>query len=130
MATLSSAISLYTADVNGSSIGQSNTVYVSIPDPTATSTAGDQCQGLGLLTLPTGVELPVRRTRILSPHERDRMDTSEPQPDNLRSATQQITDRSREHLIVPALLYVDNGRNQVGGDGGDGIQQIQAWPPR
>src|ERR1035441_6029718 len=30
-----------------------NTVYVSIPDPTATTTLGDQCQGLGLLSLPT-----------------------------------------------------------------------------
>jgi prepilin-type N-terminal cleavage/methylation domain-containing protein len=53
MATLNSAISLYMADVtNGSSLGQSNTLYVSVPDPTATSTAGDQCQGLGLPALP------------------------------------------------------------------------------
>jgi prepilin-type N-terminal cleavage/methylation domain-containing protein len=38
----------------GISLGSPNTVYVSIPDPVATSTAGDQCQGLGLNTLPSG----------------------------------------------------------------------------
>jgi prepilin-type N-terminal cleavage/methylation domain-containing protein len=53
MASLNTAIGLYTADViSGGSLGQPNTVYVSIPDPTATTTAGDQCQGLGLPTLP------------------------------------------------------------------------------
>src|ERR1035438_4432633 len=57
LASLQDAIGLYITDaaVNGTvSLGSANTVYVSIPDPTATSTAGDQCQGLGLLSLPTG----------------------------------------------------------------------------
>jgi prepilin-type N-terminal cleavage/methylation domain-containing protein len=57
LASLQDAIGLYITDaaVNGTvSLGSVNTVYVSIPDPTATSTAGDQCQGLGLLSLPTG----------------------------------------------------------------------------
>jgi hypothetical protein len=35
-------------------MGSSGVVYVSIPDPVATTTAGDQCQGLNLITLPTG----------------------------------------------------------------------------
>jgi prepilin-type N-terminal cleavage/methylation domain-containing protein len=55
MATLNSAINLYNVDQSGSSgysLGSSNTVYVSIPDPTATSSLGDQCQGLGLISLP------------------------------------------------------------------------------
>ncbi len=55
MASLNSALSLYLTDasVNGTvSLGSANTVYVSVPDPSATSTAGDQCQGLGLPSLP------------------------------------------------------------------------------
>ncbi len=52
MATIQSAINYYLTDQPGISIGSANTVYVSIPDPTATSTAGDQCQGLGLPALP------------------------------------------------------------------------------
>jgi prepilin-type N-terminal cleavage/methylation domain-containing protein len=57
MATLNSAINLYNTDQSGSptySLGSPNTVYVSIPDPVATTTAGDQCQGLGLISLPSG----------------------------------------------------------------------------
>jgi hypothetical protein len=54
MAALNSAIGYSLADNSGESIGSPNTVYVSIPDPVATSTAGDQCQGLGLLSLPLG----------------------------------------------------------------------------
>ena len=53
MATLSSAINLYTTDQSGASgfsLGSSSVVYVSIPDPSATSTVGDQCQGLGLIS--------------------------------------------------------------------------------
>jgi prepilin-type N-terminal cleavage/methylation domain-containing protein len=56
MATLNSAINLYNTDQSGASsysLGSSNTAYVSIPDPTATSSAGDQCQGLGLISLPS-----------------------------------------------------------------------------
>ena len=52
LATLDSAVGLFSAD--GGSLGLANTLYVSIPDPSATSTAGDQCQGLGLPSLPTG----------------------------------------------------------------------------
>ena len=55
MATLNSALSLYSTDQNGSAsfnMGSSSVVYVSIPDPMATTTAGDQCQGLNLITLP------------------------------------------------------------------------------
>src|ERR1039458_5760404 len=57
LASLQDAIGLYITDaaVNGTvSLGSVNTVYVSIPDPTATTTLGDQCQGLGLLSLPSG----------------------------------------------------------------------------
>src|ERR1035441_8038503 len=54
MATLNTALGLYTADATVASLGSANTVYVSMPDPTATSTAGDQCQGLGLISLPAG----------------------------------------------------------------------------
>ena len=56
LASLQDAIGLYITDaaVNGTvSLGSVNTVYVSIPDPTATTTLGDQCQGLGLLSLPS-----------------------------------------------------------------------------
>jgi prepilin-type N-terminal cleavage/methylation domain-containing protein len=52
MATLSSALGIYSEDVGGG-MGSPNVVYVSIPDPSATSTAGDQCQGLGLISLPS-----------------------------------------------------------------------------
>ncbi|HUC01619.1 MAG TPA: LamG-like jellyroll fold domain-containing protein [Candidatus Paceibacterota bacterium] len=55
MATLVSAVNLYNTDQSGGSgfnLGSPNTVYVSIADPSATSTAGDQCQGLGLVSLP------------------------------------------------------------------------------
>ena len=54
MATLNSAISYSLGDNSAESLGSPNTVYVSIPDPTATTTAGDQCQGLGLPSLPAG----------------------------------------------------------------------------
>jgi len=50
--TLNSAVSLYTQTVKGGSLGTSSVVYVSIPDPSATSSAGDQCQGLSFQALP------------------------------------------------------------------------------
>jgi prepilin-type N-terminal cleavage/methylation domain-containing protein len=58
MGTLNKAVSLYYQDAmnNPSTLfmGTSSVIYVSIPDTTtATSTAGDQCQGLGLPTAPT-----------------------------------------------------------------------------
>ncbi len=54
LATLNEALNLYTEDVTSASLGNASTTYLSIPDPVATSTAGDQCQGLGLPSLPSG----------------------------------------------------------------------------
>ncbi len=57
MQTLNSALNLYSIDQSGSpgfSFGIASSVYVSVPDPMATSSLGDQCQGLGLPALPTG----------------------------------------------------------------------------
>ncbi|MFA6495288.1 MAG: FISUMP domain-containing protein [Candidatus Paceibacterota bacterium] len=43
-----SAINLYTQDAGGSvSLGSAGTTYVSIPDPTATTSAGSNCSSLG-----------------------------------------------------------------------------------
>jgi len=56
MATLTSAINLYTTDQSGSSgfsLGSSSVIYVSIPDPNATTTAGTNCSLLSLPTLPS-----------------------------------------------------------------------------
>ncbi|HUC01479.1 MAG TPA: LamG-like jellyroll fold domain-containing protein [Candidatus Paceibacterota bacterium] len=57
ISTLNKAVSLYYSDAlsNPSTMfmGTSSVVYLSIPDPLATSTAGDQCQGLGLPPLPS-----------------------------------------------------------------------------
>jgi prepilin-type N-terminal cleavage/methylation domain-containing protein len=47
------ALGVYAAE-GGSSLGNSNLVYISVPDPAATSSAGDNCQGLGLPTAPSG----------------------------------------------------------------------------
>jgi prepilin-type N-terminal cleavage/methylation domain-containing protein len=54
MATLNSAIGISLADSPSESLGLTDTLYASVPDPTATSTAGDQCQGLGMPSLPSG----------------------------------------------------------------------------
>ena len=51
LSTLKTAIAFYEAQ-GGSSLGNASTSYVSIFDPAATSSAGDQCQGLGLPSLP------------------------------------------------------------------------------
>ena len=48
LSTLNTALSAYSADVNGGFMGTSSVVYVSIPDTTST------CANLGLPTLPTG----------------------------------------------------------------------------
>jgi prepilin-type N-terminal cleavage/methylation domain-containing protein len=50
MDTLTHAIALYQQDLSAGSLGSASTTYISIPDPSATTTAGDQCQGLGLAT--------------------------------------------------------------------------------
>lgn len=54
MATLNSALGYSLADVPSEFLGSASTTYVSIPDPVATSSLGDQCQGLGLPALPSG----------------------------------------------------------------------------
>lgn len=52
--TIRSALNIYSEDIAGGSLGSTATTYISIPDPNATSTAGDQCQGLGMSALPSG----------------------------------------------------------------------------
>jgi len=57
MGSIQNALGYYITDsaINSiTSLGSSSIVYVSIPDPSATTTAGDQCQGLNLLSLPSG----------------------------------------------------------------------------
>jgi prepilin-type N-terminal cleavage/methylation domain-containing protein len=58
MDTLAHALSLYQIDQgitsNAGSLGNLNTVYVSLPDPNATTTAGSNCASLGLPLLPAG----------------------------------------------------------------------------
>jgi type II secretory pathway pseudopilin PulG len=56
MATLTDALNLYVTDQAGAStfaLGNASDTYPSTYDPSATSTAGDQCQGLGMLSLNT-----------------------------------------------------------------------------
>lgn len=56
MATLTSALGVYSEDqasASSFSLGSSSVVYVSIPDSSATSTAGTNCASLGLPTLPS-----------------------------------------------------------------------------
>ncbi len=48
MATLNSAIGYAVADNSSASLGSASTTYISAWDASATSTAGDQCQGSGL----------------------------------------------------------------------------------
>ncbi len=55
--TIQHALNLYVTDaaLSGTlSLGAASTTYVSVPDPMATTTAGDHCEGLGLPSLPTG----------------------------------------------------------------------------
>jgi prepilin-type N-terminal cleavage/methylation domain-containing protein len=58
MGTINKAVSLYYQDAMNSPsttfMGTSSVIYLSVPDPAATTPAGDQCQGLGLPTPPTG----------------------------------------------------------------------------
>jgi prepilin-type N-terminal cleavage/methylation domain-containing protein len=54
LATINTALGLFQTDINASALGTASTTYLSIPDPSATSSAGDQCQGLGFPALPTG----------------------------------------------------------------------------
>ena len=55
MSTLSRAISIYQEDQIGGSIGTASTTYISIPDPTATTTAGTNCASMGLPSLSNGL---------------------------------------------------------------------------
>ena len=51
MQTITGAINLYNEDQGGTtgySLGTPGVIYLSIPDPTATTTAGNNCSGLGL----------------------------------------------------------------------------------
>jgi len=58
LGTLNKAVSLYYSDAmnnpNTLFMGTSSVLYVSIPDPTASAPAGNQCTGLSLPTPPTG----------------------------------------------------------------------------
>jgi prepilin-type N-terminal cleavage/methylation domain-containing protein len=47
------ALGIYAAQ-GGTSLGSSSIVYISVPDPNATSSAGTQCQGLNLPGAPSG----------------------------------------------------------------------------
>jgi Concanavalin A-like lectin/glucanases superfamily len=53
LATMNQALSIFSKDA-GSSLGDASTTYISVPDPSATSSAGGQCQGLSLPALPSG----------------------------------------------------------------------------
>ena len=53
LTTMNSALNLYAADAGGSgSLGTAGVTYISIPDPTASTTAGSNCSALGFP--PTG----------------------------------------------------------------------------
>lgn len=52
--TMNRAVIVYLSTAPTVSLGKASTTYISIPDPAATSTAGDQCQGLGLPALSSG----------------------------------------------------------------------------
>lgn len=57
MTTLNNALGLYATDQSGAStfsLGSSSVVYVSLPDPAATTTAGTNCGTMGLPALPLG----------------------------------------------------------------------------
>jgi prepilin-type N-terminal cleavage/methylation domain-containing protein len=51
--TLRTAVGTYLIQ-GGSLLGTAATTYISVPDPLATTTAGDHCEGLGLASLPSG----------------------------------------------------------------------------
>ncbi len=51
LATMSVSLGYFKTDQPTAVLGTASTSYISVPDPSATSTAGDQCQGLGLMSL-------------------------------------------------------------------------------
>jgi prepilin-type N-terminal cleavage/methylation domain-containing protein len=48
LANITTVLNLFLADQPGASLGNTSTTYLSIPDPTATTTAGTNCAGLNL----------------------------------------------------------------------------------
>ncbi len=52
--TINKALLVFQVDQASGSFGNASTTYVSLPDPAATSTAGTNCAGIGLPTLPSG----------------------------------------------------------------------------
>ncbi len=51
LATINAALGYLRTDQPSATLGSASTSYISVPDPSATSTSGDQCQGLGLPSL-------------------------------------------------------------------------------
>ncbi len=51
LATINAAMGYLKTDQTSATLGSVSTSYISVPDPSATSTSGDQCQGLGMLSL-------------------------------------------------------------------------------
>lgn len=56
LATLNDTLGVYSENVSGS-LGSASTTYISVPDTAATSTLGDQCQGLSLAAFATSTGL-------------------------------------------------------------------------
>jgi len=54
LSTIDRALSIMEADATPISFGQPFTVYISVPDMAATTTAGTNCSGMGLSNLPSG----------------------------------------------------------------------------
>ena len=54
LSTLNSALGVYSEDTVNALLGSSSVIYLSIPDTLATSTSGDQCQGISLPAAPSG----------------------------------------------------------------------------
>ena len=48
LAAINKALTLYQIDVPSGNMGTSSVLYVSVPDPAATSTAGTNCSSLGM----------------------------------------------------------------------------------
>ncbi len=54
LAAIDKALQIFEVEVNGGFMGTSSVLYVSLPDPAATTTAGTNCSSLGMPSLPTG----------------------------------------------------------------------------
>jgi virginiamycin B lyase len=65
MSTITGAVNFYTSQQGGSAgyfLGTSSITYISVPDPTATTTAGTNCAGLGLPVASTTYHCPASST--------------------------------------------------------------------